>query len=119
MAKTFKTFCADESGATAIEYGLIAALVSIAAIGALTTMGSTLQTMDGVDEVVVSGQPHPLIGNIVVAQVKLGTEENLSQFRKRMREFCSARLARFKIPQKVELVDQSLHGDRFKKMRKS
>ncbi len=79
---------------------------------------STLQTMDGVVEVVVSGQSHPLTGNIVVARVKLGTDENLPQFRKRMREFCSERLARFKIPQKVELVDQSLHGERFKKMRK-
>ncbi len=35
----------DESGATAIEYGLIAALVSVAAIGALTAMGTSLQTM--------------------------------------------------------------------------
>lgn len=35
----------DESGATAIEYGLIAALVSVAAIGALTAMGSSLDTM--------------------------------------------------------------------------
>lgn len=30
----------DEKGATAIEYGLIAALVSIAAIGALGTLGT-------------------------------------------------------------------------------
>jgi len=37
----------DESGATAIEYGLIAALVSIAAIGALTAMGSSLQDLFG------------------------------------------------------------------------
>ncbi len=35
----------DESGATAIEYGLIAALVSVAAIGVLTTMGGSLETM--------------------------------------------------------------------------
>lgn len=35
----------DESGATAIEYGLIAALVSVAAITALTNMGSSLKTM--------------------------------------------------------------------------
>ena len=35
----------DESGATAIEYGLIAALVSVAAITALTQMGSSLRTM--------------------------------------------------------------------------
>ena len=35
----------DESGATAIEYGLIAALVSVAAIGALTILGESLETM--------------------------------------------------------------------------
>ncbi len=38
-------FVRDEDGATAIEYGLIAALVSVAAIGALTAMGSSLSTM--------------------------------------------------------------------------
>ncbi len=38
-------FIGDEDGATAIEYGLIAALVSVAAIGALTAMGGSLQTM--------------------------------------------------------------------------
>ena len=38
-------FVRDEDGATAIEYGLIAALVSVAAIGALTAMGSSLGTM--------------------------------------------------------------------------
>ena len=43
---TFITsFIEDQSGATAIEYGLIASLVSIAAIGALTAMGSSLDTM--------------------------------------------------------------------------
>jgi pilus assembly protein Flp/PilA len=35
----------DESGATAIEYGLIAALVSVAAITALTQMGSSLTSI--------------------------------------------------------------------------
>ncbi len=32
-------FAKNEDGATAIDYGLIAALVSVAAIGALTAMG--------------------------------------------------------------------------------
>ena len=45
MLKCCKFFCGDESGATAIEYGLIAALVSVAAIGALTTMGNTLNSL--------------------------------------------------------------------------
>ena len=40
-----KNILKDESGATAIEYGLIAALVSVAAIGALTAMGDSLETM--------------------------------------------------------------------------
>jgi len=38
-------FIKDEDGATAIEYGLIAALVSVAAIGALSAMGNSLSTM--------------------------------------------------------------------------
>ena len=36
-------FAQDESGATAIEYGLIAALVSVAAITALQSLGTSLQ----------------------------------------------------------------------------
>lgn len=42
---TIKNFLNDESGATAIEYGLIAALVSVAAIGALSAMGGSLDSM--------------------------------------------------------------------------
>jgi|GEM_PF-1246733 len=33
----------NESGATAIEYGLIAALVAVAVVGALTAMGTDLE----------------------------------------------------------------------------
>ena len=35
----------DESGATAIEYGLIAALISVAIVGALTTVGTNLSSV--------------------------------------------------------------------------
>ena len=35
----------DESGATAIEYGLIAGLVAVAIIAALTALGGALDTM--------------------------------------------------------------------------
>ena len=45
MLKHVQLFYRDEEGATAIEYGLIAALVSVAAIGALSAMGSSLKTM--------------------------------------------------------------------------
>jgi len=35
----------NHAGTTAIEYGLIGALVSVAAVGALTTIGESLQTL--------------------------------------------------------------------------
>jgi len=38
--KTLKTFLADESGATAIEYALIAALIGLGIIGGLTAFGN-------------------------------------------------------------------------------
>tara|TARA_R110002020_G_scaffold285595_2_gene501134 strand:- start:16162 stop:16347 length:186 start_codon:yes stop_codon:yes gene_type:complete len=38
----FERFVKDESGATAIEYGLIAALISVALITGATTLGNTL-----------------------------------------------------------------------------
>jgi len=38
----FKNLVRDEQGATAIEYGLIAALIAVAAITAMTNVGSTL-----------------------------------------------------------------------------
>ncbi len=47
MFTLISRFMKDDSGATAIEYGLIAALVSVAAIGALTAMGNSLSTMFG------------------------------------------------------------------------
>ncbi|HEX7967775.1 MAG TPA: Flp family type IVb pilin [Stellaceae bacterium] len=37
-------FLRDESGATAIEYGLIAALISVVIIGAVTLVGTNLST---------------------------------------------------------------------------
>ena len=38
----FIAFLKDESGATAIEYGLIAAGISVAIIGIVSTLGSNL-----------------------------------------------------------------------------
>ena len=43
MKNLFSRFAADQSGATAIEYGLIAGLISVVIITALTTLGSNLK----------------------------------------------------------------------------
>ncbi|MCF6302231.1 MAG: Flp family type IVb pilin [Devosiaceae bacterium] len=43
--KIVKRFMNDESGATAIEYGLIAALISVGIIAAATTLGNGLSNL--------------------------------------------------------------------------
>ena len=78
---------------------------------------SVLQSMEGVKDVTVSGEANPLTGQMVTAKVKLTTAETLPEFRKRMRLFCLDKLSAFKIPQKVVLVNEAMHGERFKKMR--
>ncbi len=60
MLNLFTSFFRDESGATAIEYGLIAGLVSVAAIGALTLMGNSLDAMF----TAVSGQLDSAVANM-------------------------------------------------------
>ena len=47
MMNIFRKLRKDEKGATAIEYGLIAALIAVAAIGAMTTVGNELDTTFG------------------------------------------------------------------------
>jgi pilus assembly protein Flp/PilA len=58
MRTLFKNFISDESGATAIEYGLIAALIAVAMIAGATALGESVNdkfedistTLDGVSE---------------------------------------------------------------------
>ena len=44
MQKLLTRFIKDESGATAIEYGLIVALIAVVIIGAVTALGTNLNT---------------------------------------------------------------------------
>jgi pilus assembly protein Flp/PilA len=47
MSKFVTRFCQDESGATAIEYGLIAALIAVVLVTALGLVGTNLTTVFG------------------------------------------------------------------------
>jgi acyl-coenzyme A synthetase/AMP-(fatty) acid ligase len=78
---------------------------------------SAIQEMDGVEDVTVRGEPSPITGQMVTARAAITTGESLAEFRSRMRAFCKDKLASYKIPQKVLLVDKLSYGERFKKMR--
>ena len=45
MRNLFARFISNENGATAIEYGLIAALIAVVIITGLTSVGTNLNTM--------------------------------------------------------------------------
>jgi pilus assembly protein Flp/PilA len=47
IMNTVARFLNDESGATAIEYGLIAALIAVGIIAAATTLGNSLSALFG------------------------------------------------------------------------
>ena len=42
MCQMFRRFLNDQSGVAAVEYGLIAALIAVVIIGAVTTLGTNL-----------------------------------------------------------------------------
>lgn len=58
MKSLFTRFLKDQTGATASEYGLVASIVSIAIVGALTLMATPLETLYGSikDSVVSAGK---------------------------------------------------------------
>jgi acyl-coenzyme A synthetase/AMP-(fatty) acid ligase len=76
-----------------------------------------LLELPNVVDAVVAGEPNPITGSIVVARVQLAEPEPLAAFRKRMKAFCQERLAPYKVPVRVTLVDGGTHSARQKKMR--
>lgn len=78
-----------------------------------------LAELPGVAEVAVYAEPNAITGHLVAARIRLHEAEPAAEFRRRMTAFCRDRLARFKIPQRVTLVDRALHSERFKTMRRA
>lgn len=78
---------------------------------------SVLLTLEGVEDVAVSGEPHAITGQIVTATVRLAGEEPLLSFKGRMRAWCKDRLEPYKIPAKVRLAEGPLYSERFKRRR--
>lgn len=78
-----------------------------------------LLELPGVAEVAVHAEQNAITGQLVAARIRLREPEPAGPFRKRLTAFCRDRLARYKIPQKIVLVDGPLHSDRFKVMRRA
>jgi acyl-CoA synthetase (AMP-forming)/AMP-acid ligase II len=78
---------------------------------------SVVLTMDNIRDATVYGRANPVTGQIVCARVSLIGPEDIRDVKRRLRSFCAGRLAPYKIPALVEIVDGDQHNYRFKKMR--
>lgn len=79
---------------------------------------SVIQSMPNVVQVVVSGTPHPLMGQVVMAAIQLPLLEDEAAFRSKLRLFCKDKLASYKIPVNIKLSTTPLMSERFKAQRK-
>ena len=78
---------------------------------------SALLEIENICEATVWGEANPITGQVVAARVSLGKPEEQAALEKRIRVFCRGRLADYKVPMVVEIVEGDHHGQRFKKIR--
>lgn len=78
---------------------------------------NVLLEMDNINEVIVFGEKHVMLGNIVCAKVSLNRNEDLKKVRREIKTFCKERLEPFKIPVKISIEEGPFYTDRFKKER--
>jgi acyl-CoA synthetase (AMP-forming)/AMP-acid ligase II len=71
-----------------------------------------------VADVAVSGEPHLLMGQIVVATLQMSEPRPAVEMKKRIADICRGRLQPFMIPAKVRVVTEPVVNYRFKKIRR-
>jgi acyl-CoA synthetase (AMP-forming)/AMP-acid ligase II len=82
-----------------------------------TEIENVLLQLDNVKDVTVRGQPNPITGEVVVAKITPLVPEDPDVLKRRVREFCRARLERYKMPAIIDVVVEDHYGARFKKSR--
>ena len=79
---------------------------------------TVIETLPEILECAVSGEEHPLMGNIVVAKVRLNEALSQAEVKKRVRAHCKGKLSRHAIPVKVLVTNESLTSERGKRLRR-
>ncbi len=71
----------------------------------------------GVVDVIVYGENNPLTGKIVCAKLKYEGDKSKPDISREIKSYCRQNLESFKVPVKIEIVDNTFESDRFKKSR--
>lgn len=78
---------------------------------------SVILELPNIVDVTVSGKRNAITGQVVVAKVVVKDSEPSAAVSLRVRQHCRERLLPFKVPAVVEVTEESLHSERFKKRR--
>jgi acyl-coenzyme A synthetase/AMP-(fatty) acid ligase len=78
---------------------------------------SVILELENVIDAAVSKEPHPITGNIVIANVAVRHPEPARDLAQRIQAHCFKRLARYKVPVKVYPAEAARVTERFKKQR--
>ncbi len=78
---------------------------------------AVIQTVDGVIESSVYGEPNPITGQIVCAMVYLKPDSDPKATKKLIKRACADSLARYKVPVRIKFSDTPLTNLRQKKIR--
>jgi long-chain acyl-CoA synthetase len=78
---------------------------------------NVLHGLENIRDAAVIGRANPVSGQVVLARVVLGKPEPIDQVLRRIRRHCRDRLEPYKVPAIVEIRNEPLHGERFKKIR--
>jgi acyl-CoA synthetase (AMP-forming)/AMP-acid ligase II len=84
-----------------------------------TEVEDQILPLPNVLDVAVYGEAHNLLGQIVVAKVRLESPEPVDELKKRIRAACHGKLASYKIPAKVVISETELYTSRHKKCRRA
>lgn len=78
---------------------------------------SVLLEIPNIGDALVFAGESPVTGNVVCARVTVTEPEDEAELRRRIKRYCRARLAPFKVPVTIEVSSSALHGSRYKKTR--
>lgn len=73
--------------------------------------------LDYVQDVLVYGEYHPIVGSIVIAEVYFKNEDKTIHYKKDLKKYCNTHLENYKVPAKIKVMEKLKFSKRFKKKR--
>jgi acyl-CoA synthetase (AMP-forming)/AMP-acid ligase II len=82
-----------------------------------TEIEDVITQLSNIAEVIVFGEKNPIMGNIIVAKIRLIEQEDKKIFISRLNIHCKEKLENFKVPVRVIINNDVQYGERLKKTR--